>query len=145
MHEFRKIMRALLLHANKFQTRIVEESNRPLGISPEIKKSPAEQMSECLVCFFTVETGDGDQQIDAFFHEILKTTHEVATKNVMISPFVHLSNKIASPQIAKELYEKLLERFKGMDYSINSSHFGFHKSLLLDIKGYPGSFRYREF
>lgn len=138
-------MRALLLHANKFQTRIVEESNRPLGISPEVKKYPTEEMTECLVCFFTVETGDSDEQVDAFFQEILKTAHEIATRNVMASPFVHLSNKIASPQKAKELYEKLLEKFRGTDYKINSSHFGFHKSLLLDIKGHPGSFRYREF
>jgi len=45
-------MRALLLHANNFATKIVEESDRPNGIKPENKKSSSEEMDECLVCFF---------------------------------------------------------------------------------------------
>ena len=138
-------MRALLLHANKFQTKITEESNRPGGISPETKKSPVEEMLEGLVCFFTVEENDEEDSVELFFQEILKTAREVGTKNIMISPFVHLSNKISSPQKAKRFYEDLLEKFKATDYKVSSSHFRFHKSLLLDIKGHPGSFRYREF
>jgi len=63
----------------------------------------------------------------------------------MISPFVHLSNKIARPEVAKQLYELLIDKFIDLDFVIKSSHFGYHKSLLLDIKGHPGSFRYREF
>ena len=138
-------MRSLILHANKFATNIVEESNWPKGINPEEMKSEAEEMEKCLVVFFCVEEGDSDKQLDGIYQEILKTSQEVNTKNLLISPFVHLSNKIAKPNIAKELYEKLIGKFIGTDYVVKSSHFGYHKSLLLDIKGHPGSFRYREF
>lgn len=138
-------MKALLLHANKFATKIVEESDRPNGIKPEVKKNPSEEMKECLVCFFTVENGDDDKKVESFYTEIIKTAQEVGTKNLMISPFVHLSNSISSPEVAKTVYEQLLNKFKNSDYCISSSHFGYHKSLQLDVKGHPGSFRFREF
>jgi threonyl-tRNA synthetase len=138
-------MRVLLLHANSFVTKIVAESDRPNGIKPEIRKSSSEEMKECLVCFFTVENGDDDKKVESFYTEIIKTAQEVGTKNLMISPFVHLSNNIASPKVSKTAYEQLLNKFKNSGYCIGSSHFGYHKSLQLDIKGHPGSFRYREF
>lgn len=134
-----------MLHANKFATNIIEESSWPKGINPEEKKAEAESMEKCLVVFFCVEDGDSDKQLEGIFQEIIKTSKEVKTKNLLISPFVHLSNRIARPDVAKELYEKLTGKFIGTDYIVKSSHFGYHKSLLLDIKGHPGSFRYREF
>jgi len=138
-------MRSLILHANKFATNLIEESNWPKGINSEEMKSEAEEMEKCLVVFFCVEEGDSDKQLDGIYQEILKTSQEVNTKNLLISPFVHLSNKIAKPDVAKGMYEKLMGKFIDTDYVVKSSHFGYHKSLLLDIKGHPGSFRYREF
>ena len=138
-------MRALILHTNKFATKVIAKSNWPKGIEPETKKSPTEEMEECLVVFFCVEKGDTEKQLDELYKEIVKTSDEVKTANLMISPFVHLSKNIANPKVAKELYEKLIEKFKKTNFVIKSSHFGYHKSLLLDVKGHPGSFRYREF
>lgn len=138
-------MRGLLLHANRFQTEVIEESTMPQGIVPEEKKFAVEEMEKCLVCFFTVEKNDNHEQLDSFYQEIIKTSKEVGTKNLMISPFVHLSNDIASWEDSKAFYERLIDKFKDTDYIVQTSHFGYHKSLLLDIKGHPGSFRFREF
>lgn len=138
-------MRALLLHADTFATNVIEESNWPQGIQPEIRKSNTEKMEQCLVCFFTVEQGDALEQLANFYSEIVKTAVEIGTKNLMISPFAHLSNKLATPALAKNLYEELVRRFAQTDYQVRSSHFGYHKTLLLQVKGHPGSFRYREF
>ena len=138
-------MRSLILHADKFATKVIEESNWPEGINPEKRKSDSEEMEKCLVVFFCVENEDSEKQIDAIYQEILKTANEVQTKNIMISPFVHLSKNIAIPDVAKRLYEELMDKFIDSDFVVKSSHFGYHKSLLLDIKGHPGSFRYREF
>jgi threonyl-tRNA synthetase len=138
-------MRTLFLHANKFQTDIIEESNRPFGIVPEIKNGPSEIMEQCLVIFFCVEKDDTEKQVEDLYEEIVKTAEEIGTKNLMISPFVHLSQNTAEPETAKRLYNLLMEKGKATDFTVQSSHFGYHKSLLLDIKGYPGSFRYREF
>ncbi len=138
-------MKALILHANKFATKVIAKSNWPRGIEPEKRKSTSEEMKECLVIFFCVEQADSEKQLEKLYQEILKTADEVKTNNLIIAPFVHLSKNIAEPNVAKELYEKLLRKFEKTAFTIKSSHFGYHKSLLLDIKGHPGSFRYREF
>jgi threonyl-tRNA synthetase len=138
-------MRTLFLHSNKFESGVVEESDRPLGIVPEIKDEISEVMEQCLVIFFCVEKDDTEKQVEDLYREVLKTSVEVGTKNLMIAPFVHLSKNIAEPETAKKLYEFLMDKFTNGDFVVKSSHFGYHKSLLLDIKGHPGSFRYREF
>ncbi len=71
-------------------------------------------MAKCLVVFFCVEEGDDKKQVDAIYTEILKTADEVKTKNLMISPFVHLSSNIAKPDVAKMLYEQLMGKFSGI-------------------------------
>lgn len=140
-----KTMRSLMLHADKFASKITEESKYPKGIEPENIRSDIDEMEKCLVVFFCAENDDGDKQIEDIYHEIAKMADEIKTDNLMISPFVHLSKNIAKPEVAKQLYEKLMAKFTGTKYNVKSSHFGYHKSLLLDIKGHPGSFRYREF
>ncbi|MFA7253969.1 MAG: threonyl-tRNA synthetase editing domain-containing protein [Patescibacteria group bacterium] len=138
-------MRALLLHVNKFEVNVIEESRRPFGIVPETKKGTSEKMEQCLVAFFCIEKTDTEKQLDELFREIIKTAKEFSTENLMISPFVHLSKNISDPKTAKKYYLELLKRFKATEFNIQSSYFGYHKRLLLDIKGHPGSFRYREF
>ena len=138
-------MRALLLHTTRFQSELIKPSNWPNGIEPETKKSTIEQMIECLVCFFTVETNDSTKQINELHAEIIKAAQEVGTRNLVLSPFVHLSNNIAPPATAKQLAAQLVSQFTDTSYTVTTSHFGYHKTLLLDIKGHPGSFRYREF
>lgn len=138
-------MKSLLLHANKFATTIISSSDKPLGIEPEQQKSKTEIMEQCVVVLFCVEEHDSEMQIDAIYTEINKTCREIGTKRILISPFVHLSKNIANPVKAKKLYKELLKKYSGTNFVVQSSHFGYHKSLLLDIKGHPGSFRYREF
>lgn len=138
-------MRALLVHANKFQSKIEELSTRPASIVSEDSVRPDRELSNCLVVLFCVEKGDTEQSLQKLYEEIQSMSHETKLKRIMISPFVHLSNTIAEPDVAKLFYEKLVSRFAGTDFEIETSHFGYHKSLLLDLKGYPGAFRYREF
>ncbi|MBI2148658.1 hypothetical protein HYU23_03180 [Candidatus Woesearchaeota archaeon] len=138
-------MRALILHANKFVTKVVRNSNKPFGIEPETVNEPVQEMNECIVAFFTVEKSDSENELEKLYSEIAKASKETGTKNLMISPFVHLSNNIAEPKKAKEFYEKMMKKFKDSEYVVDSSPFGYHKSLLLDVKGHPTSFRYREF
>jgi threonyl-tRNA synthetase len=138
-------MRALILHTDKFEVKVIAKSNKPAGISPEEKKSTSEKMTQNLTVFFCVEENDTEKQLNELYDEIIKTSNEVKTKNIMIAPFVHLSKNIAKPDVAKKLYESLVKKFQGKNFNIKTSHFGYHKTLSLDVKGHPGSFRYREF
>ena len=78
-------MRALILHANKFATEVIAKSNWPTGIEPENRKSPFEEMNNCIVVFFCVEKNDTQEQLEELYKEILKTCDEV---NTFISEFV---------------------------------------------------------
>jgi len=138
-------MRSLILHTNEFRTRLNRKSNRPNGIIPDKKKADEEKFGNGLVVFFCVEKGDNQEHVNKLYDEICKTSDEVMSKNVLISPFVHLSKNIAKPKIAKEIYNKLMEKMNKSSFITSSSHFGYHKSVKLDIKGHPGSVRYREF
>jgi len=138
-------MRSLLLHANEFKTKINGKSNKPYGIVSEKTDVAWEKFNNGLVVFFCVENGDTEGQADQLYSEIIKTIDEVKTNNVMLSPFVHLSKNIAGPEDSKKIYEYLLQKMSKTTINTSTSRFGYHKSLNLDIKGHPGSFRYREF
>ncbi|EKD43573.1 MAG: hypothetical protein ACD_72C00217G0002 [uncultured bacterium] len=139
-------MRALILHTNRFETKVIMGSNWPKGIISETVSSTEKiELENCLTIFFCVEESDTEKQLDELYTEIIKTSDEIQTNNLLISPFVHLSNNIAKPALAKSLYERLVKKIDNTKYNVKSSPFGYHKSLMLDIKGHPGSFRYREF
>lgn len=137
-------MRALLLDANNFESYIEEKSTRPATIVHDSEDGEA-KMKNGLVAFFTIEKDDTENTIQMLFDEIMTTTHDFDVNNVMIAPFVHLSKNIAEPKIAQKLYAQLIKKMDNTDMHVFTSHFGYHKKLLLDIKGHPGSFRYREF
>jgi len=138
-------MRALILHVNKFKTKVNFPSNKPRGIIPEKIKKNEREMKNGLVVFFCVEEGDTQKHAEQLYDEIYKASNEIKTKNVVINPFVHLSKNIAKPHEAKKIYEYLTKKVKNSELISKTSPFGYHKNLILDIKGHPGSFRYREF
>lgn len=99
-----------------------------------------------VVIFFCVEKMDTTRKLKKLYKDAVAFAKSVHTTNIMVSPFVHLSKKIAAPKKAKNLYEELSSWFqKDGVYKVFTSPFGYHKSLELDIKGHPGAFRYREF
>ena len=102
-------------------------------------------MSQNLTVFFCVETGDDEKKVSALFSDIVSTATDFNTKSIMIAPFAHLSNNPAEPKLARSLYENLVKRLEQTTFKFNTSQFGYHKSLLLKIKGHPGSYRYREY
>jgi len=138
-------MRALILHVNKFKTRLHSRSNKPDGILPEEKKSHSEEMKDGLVVFFCVEKGDSEKHVGQLYDEICKASDDVRTRNLTIAPFAHLSRNTAEPKTAKHIHDSLMKKVKKSSFIHTYSHFGYHKRLMLDVKGHPGSFRYREF
>jgi len=138
-------MRALLLHTDEFKSDVVEKSTRPNGIEPEDVGENGRSMSQNLTVFFCVEAGDDDKKVASLFSDIVATANDFGTKDIMIAPFVHLSNKPAEPKLAKSLYNDLIKKLERTTFRFTTSQFGYHKSLLLKIKGHPGSYRYREY
>ena len=138
-------MRSLILHCNAFESKITARSTRPLGIVPERGNSVPVRMEECLTVLFCVEQSDTEQQLHQLYEEIVLGAGKLKVHNLMIAPFVHLSNNIAAPEKARELYHTLIQKFEGSEFTVSYSHFGYHKTWLLDIKGHRCAYKYREF
>ena len=112
----------------------------------ELLRSREEEMTECVVAFMHIEENDGVVQVTEVCKEIEWLAERWRTKKIMLSGFAHLSDSHASPEIAKAICEKVITFFKSRPkYTVDSSHFGWNKSLGLNVHGHQGSFHFRSF
>lgn len=138
-------MRSLLFHCKDYKTKIIKLANRPYNISPEKIKGNGKECKDCIVVLITVEKGDDAVKIiPKFSEEIKKMSDEIKHKSVVILPFAHLSNNLASAEEGIDLINNLEKSLK-KELEVIRDHFGSHKELLLSLYGHPGNARYREF
>ena len=158
-------MKALILHANEWLVRAESPSTRIgnsepegwLGSEDDTGEGPprplsdtlvAEQMEECLVVLFQVELGDSEETARNLCRKLKKTAKEFKTRRVMVSPFAHLSNNRPEPEVAKVLSALVVKTCEDWNlngdpgWEIASSHFGWNKSLMLNVKGHPNAFKH---
>ncbi|MBI3273795.1 MAG: hypothetical protein HYZ69_01490 [Candidatus Colwellbacteria bacterium] len=156
-------MKALILHANEWlvhaespSTRIGEcKPEEWLGSNDDTGESPprpltlvAEHMEECLVVLFQVEEGDTEGMARSLCRNLKKCAKQFGTRRVMVSPFAHLSGSRPDPEIAKDLSSlvfKLCEEWNvngDPGWEIVFSHWGWNKSLILNVKGHPNAFKH---
>ncbi len=78
--------------------------------------------------------------------EIIKMCDEVKESGIVLAPFVHLSNNIAASRDVIRFFNMLENDIKSKGvFKVARTHFGSHKSLLMDVHGHPVSVRYREY
>ena len=123
-------------------------SDRIGDCKPEAMRSEEEKMEECLVALFQVEEGDTENAARSLCRNLKNTAKQLKTRRVMISPFAHFSDSRPDPNLAKQLSLRVVEICQEWNlngepgWEIQSSHFGWNKSLLLDIKGHPNAFKH---
>lgn len=143
-------MKALFLHANKYEARIESISTR-IGTciieNNDIGQLEVERMEECLVILFQVESGDGDRQIKRLCKDVKKNADTFNIKHIMLGAFGHLSHKWPeNPAIASAIAQQVVDTCKvWIGYKVESSHFGYNKTLLLDVKGHQGAIKHRSY
>src|SRR3989344_740456 len=139
-------MKALMLHANQWLVRVESPSDRIGGCEPEVLREATEHMEECLVVLFHIEKGDSERQTESLCRDIRLLAESVGTTRLMVSGFAHLSHSRPDPETAKKLFLQVVATCKTWQgYEVRSSHFGWNKSLLLDIKGHPRAFNFRSY
>lgn len=137
-------MKLLMWHCKNFDVKITGISDRPKNIEPEKKRSKNEQMKNCIVSMITVENQDELTTVGKATEEIKKFAEDTKSKNVVLMPFVHLSNKIADSAKAIKMIDGLEKNLKE-NFEILRSHFGYHKELSLHTFGHKTNVRFREF
>jgi len=137
-------MKALIFHCKEYKIQIEKLANRPKDVEPEEITERKQESRNCIAAFITVEKKDDIETVSSeISKEIIKTCKEVGRDEVVIVPFAHLSNNLAKSKDAKQAIDLIEEHLK--DKKVIRTHFGSHKSLLLNVYGHVGAVRFREF
>jgi len=130
-------VKLLLIHCDHFSyltTRRTESAEEVEGGC----KSCA--FKDALVVFVTVEKADekGSEEVAAKgVEEIVAVTKKVGAKNIVLFPFVHLSEDVSATDIALKTIQSLYEGVKAMNYVVDKAPFGWEKVFSMTSKGHP--------
>lgn len=138
-------MKALLFHCKRYRVEVGKLANRPKDVAPEKVKEKKQTAKECVTFLVTVEKGDDLKKCcPALAKEVLEVCKDFKCDLAVMLPFAHLSSDLADSKEAVAALDLLEKRLSGK-LKIMRSHFGSHKSLLLDVHGHVGNVRFREF
>ncbi|NHJ32400.1 MAG: threonine--tRNA ligase [Asgard group archaeon] len=129
-------MRILTVHSDFIE---FEPKRKAIKAAEEIEKKLS-RVEECLVVLSSVESGDEDH-----FEEISKkavaevesVSEQVDTKNIVLYPWVHLSDKPSRPDVALRVLKNMEADLKKKGYSVTRAPFGWYKAFDLKCKGHP--------
>lgn len=130
-------VKLLLVHSDFIE---YTATKKALKSAPEL--APGEQagrMEECLCAFVSVEKADEANlasSVQKAAAEIVKVAEQVKTQKVMLYPYAHLSNDLASPAVALEALPKLAAALPPA-FTVARSPFGWYKAFSIKCKGHP--------
>ena len=124
-------MRILFIHADYIE---YEAKQKALKNAEEIEEKK-KKCDECLVAFISVEEGDASL-ISRAAEEISEVAEKVKANRIVLYPYAHLSNNLASPDVGMRVLRELNEALKD-DYEVCRAPFGWYKSFVISCKGHP--------
>ncbi len=131
-------MKLLLIHSNNFKWQAKEKALKDIE---DLKEKSFSFPDSILVVFSAVEKQDEsspDKVAENAYNSIKNAALEIKEKNVMIYPFVHLTEQPGSPRIAQKVLGKIFELFSNdKEYSPYRAPFGYYKAFDLSNKGHP--------
>ncbi len=133
-------MRIVTIHSDFIE---VEPKEKAIKSAEEIEKEK-KRIEECLVVFTSVEEGDDMGVVKPTVEEIKKIAEEVKTDRVVVYPFVHLTSKPASPDVALKVLKAIEESLKSEFSYVYRAPFGWYKAFEIKCKGHPLSELSRE-
>ncbi len=140
-------MRFLLFHCEKIGFKDTKKSNRPKEIdSKKIDEGYYYNVGAVFVC---VEKWDRETDIQKGIQIIDEYQKLIKRNEIVLTPFAHLSNYIAEPQLALSIFDKIAAGLVYIGYNVRRTSFGYHKTLDLAITdlltyGHPGSVAFRK-
>jgi len=131
-------MRLLFIHSDHLEFEARDKAG-PDDLA-ETEGVPMEgRMEDCATVFISVESGD-EESVEGVvanaLEEITDVTDQLNTRNVVLYPYAHLSDDLASPDTAKAVMRNLEAELTG-DYEILRAPFGWYKSFEVSCKGHP--------
>lgn len=126
-------MRILLLHSDYFEYLPVKKE----AINAEEAEQKSVRLDEVVVLFTAVERDDGASTVEKAAREVKGDIESIGASKVIIYPYSHLSNDLASPQEALRRVKELEGRMKELGIETYRAPFGWTKKFTISIKGHP--------
>ncbi len=130
-------MKILGIHAEYFKYEAREKALKDAEELDELRKKG--EFNDILVCFITVEKEDEsniDEIVNKAYNELLKSVKNLGVKKILLYPYAHLSESLASPKnaisILRQLYKKLSK-----ELTVYMAPFGWYKKFTVTCYGHP--------
>ncbi|MHA2105462.1 MAG: threonyl-tRNA synthetase editing domain-containing protein, partial [Candidatus Hodarchaeales archaeon] len=131
-------MQLLLIHSDHFSWEAKEKALKDIS---DIAEKSFSTKDSILVVFVAVESSDeGSTTVVAKkgVSAILEAAKEIKETNVMIYPFVHLTENPGKPRTAQDIVGKMVNSLEmKSDLKVYNSPFGYYKAFTLANKGHP--------
>ena len=126
------MMKLLFLHSDFIE---IEPTIKAIEEAENIEKKKL-RIEDCLVCFVSVEKEDSEELVEEAVKNIYDVAEKIKAKRIVIYPYVHLTNKPASPLEAYKILLEIEEALK-KDFEVYRAPFGWYKSFTIKVKGHP--------
>ena len=127
----------LQIHSDGFS---YEAKRKALKNIPDLEEKVYKTDDSCLVNFIAAETSDESNITGAATQTaemIAAAAEEVKEKNVVIYPWVHLSETPAKPNSAIKLLKDISSDLKKRGFNVVQVPFGWYKAFEIHCKGHP--------
>ena len=116
--------------------RINYELIKPEASVYEESNEKSASVDDALVMLISVENGDDNAIADRALDDVKKTMAQLKRNRLVIYPFAHLSNDLATPKEAMQLIGYMHDCASKI-FETKKAPFGWNKKLSLSIKGHP--------
>ncbi len=130
-------MRMLQIHSDGFS---YETKRKAIKSAEEVESDKYETDESCLVNFIAAETSDQSDIATASqmtADMIAAAADEVKEKNIVVYPWVHLSESPSRPDVALKLLRSVSKILSEKGYNVVRVPFGWYKSFGIHCKGHP--------
>jgi threonyl-tRNA synthetase len=127
----------LQIHSDGFA---YEAKRKALKNAEAVKEKFFKTEDSCLVNFIAAETTDANDisaAAKATADMISSAAEEVKEKNIVVYPWVHLSETPSKPSVALKLLKAVAKDLKERDFNVVRVPFGWYKAFEIHCKGHP--------
>jgi len=135
-------MKILTLHCDYIHFKPLKKALKGIDELSE-KEKKEKKITEPLVVLTAVEKGDTLDSVNELVKNIIDIAKQVNVKNIVLYPYAHLSNNLASPELAVRVLENAEKELK-KSFRVDRAPFGYYKEFELKVKGHPLSELSRE-
>ncbi len=137
-------MKLLSLHVDYIKFKPLKKALKKIADLSD-KEKEGGHVKDALAILTSVEKTDVD--VGQVVSELVKSVKDIAkqtnVKNIVLYPYAHLSNNLASPEKAVEVLEKAEKELR-KNFDVTRAPFGYYKELEMKVKGHPLSELSRE-